>query len=98
LIQQVENAVLVPHVTGKTLNIHPAILMVALVALSQFGLLWAILAAPLMALARDLFRYVYGRFADPPHPAGELPNTAPEAEATPARDTTAASVGGDAVR
>ena len=70
LIQQIENAVLVPRVTGNALNIYPAILMLVLVALSQFGLLWAILAAPLLALARDLFRYVYGRFADPPRPAG----------------------------
>ncbi|CAA9263766.1 MAG: hypothetical protein AVDCRST_MAG93-2307, partial [uncultured Chloroflexia bacterium] len=83
LIQQVENAVLVPRITGETLNIHPAVLMIVLVAMSQFGLIWAILAAPLLALARDLFRYVYGRFDDPPHPAGELPPTPAEPEAAP---------------
>ncbi len=98
LIQQIENAVLVPRVTGKTLDIHPAILMIVLVALSQFGILWAILAAPLSALARDLFRYVYGRFADPPRPAGELRDIAPEADAAPARDAKRASVGSKAVR
>ncbi len=98
LIQQIENAVLVPRVTGTTLNIHPAILMVVLVALSHFGILWAILAAPLSALTRDLFRYVYGRFADPPRPAGELRDIAPEADTAPARDAKRASVGSKAVR
>src|SRR3712207_4627831 len=93
VIQQIENAVLVPRVTGTKLDIHPAILMIALVPLSQFVLLWAIFAEPLSGLARDLFHYVYGRFAAPPRPAGELPSTAPEADATPARDTKAASVG-----
>ena len=98
LIQQVENAVLVPRVTGKTLDIHPAILMIALVALSQFGLLWAILAAPLMALARDLFRYVYGRFDDPPRPAGVLPRAAHDADDAPAQATDAASVPSEVTR
>jgi predicted PurR-regulated permease PerM len=98
LIQQVENAVLVPRVSGSTLSIHPAILMIALVALSQFGLLWAILAGPIVALARDLFRYVYGRFADPPRPAGELPPTKHEQDAAPARHTLASPVERDAAR
>ncbi len=48
-----------------------------------------ILAGPIVALARDLFRYVYGRFDDPPRPAGELPPTnheqaVPAAQRTPA--------------
>ena len=95
LIQQIENAVLVPRVTGKSLDIHPAILMIVLVALSQFGILWAILAAPLSALARDLFRYVYGRFTDPSGLVDEGSSTAPEADATPTRD---ANVAGRGVR
>ncbi len=98
LIQQVENAVLVPRVSGSTLSIHPAILMIALVALSQFGVLWAILAGPIVALARDLFRYMYGRFDDPPRPAGVLPRTASEEDVTPVHDPSVVSVGGDAAR
>lgn len=54
-------------------SIHPAFLVVAIVALSQFGVLWLFLAAPVIAIARDLFRYVYGRVSDPPRPAGLLP-------------------------
>jgi predicted PurR-regulated permease PerM len=54
-------------------GIHPAFLVVAIVALSQFGVLWLFLAAPVVVIARDLFRYVYGRLSDPPRPAGLLP-------------------------
>jgi predicted PurR-regulated permease PerM len=54
-------------------GIHPAFLVVAIVALSQFGVLWLFLAAPLVAITRDLFRYVYGRVSEPPRPAGLLP-------------------------
>lgn len=54
-------------------GIHPALMVVAIVALSQFGVLWLFLAAPLVVIARDLFRYVYGRVSEPPRPAGLLP-------------------------
>ncbi len=73
VIQQIENTFLVPKISGDSLNIHPAILVVVLVALSQFGLIWIILAGPLAAMLRDLFLYIYGRFDDPPRPAGVLP-------------------------
>ena len=55
-------------------GIHPAFLVVAIVALSQFGVLWLFLAAPVVVIARDLFRYPYGRLSDPPRPAGLLPD------------------------
>ncbi len=41
--------------------------------LSEFGLIWVILAPPVAAVARDLFVYAYGRFNEPPRPAGVLP-------------------------
>jgi predicted PurR-regulated permease PerM len=72
-IQQLENSFLVPRVQGQSIEIHPAILSAALVALSQFGFIWLVLAAPLVAIIRDLFRYLYGRFGDPPEPAGVIP-------------------------
>ena len=55
-------------------GVHPAVLVVAIVALSQFGVIWLFLAAPLVVITRDLFRYVYGRVGDPPRPAGLLPD------------------------
>jgi predicted PurR-regulated permease PerM len=57
----------------RTIDIHPFILMPTLVIASQFNLLLVILAAPLLVVARDLFRYVYGRLGDPPRPAGVMP-------------------------
>jgi predicted PurR-regulated permease PerM len=72
-IQQLENHILVPRII-ESVGVHPAILMVVLVVCSQvFGLLGAILSAPLSAMARDLFLYLYGRLSDPPSPAGVLP-------------------------
>lgn len=73
VIQQLENYILVPRVLGHSVDIHPALMMLILLVLSQFGLLWVILAAPLAAMLRDLFRYTYGRLSDPPLPAGILP-------------------------
>ncbi len=73
-IQQIENNLLVPRIVGESVGIHPAILMVVLVVLSQsFGLLGIILSAPLTAVVRDMFVYTYGRLSDPPRPAGVLP-------------------------
>lgn len=73
-IQQLENHILVPRIIGESVGVHPAILMVVLVVCSQvFGLLGAILSAPLSAMARDLFLYLYGRLSNPPVPAGVLP-------------------------
>jgi predicted PurR-regulated permease PerM len=54
-------------------DVHPAVMVVAIVALSQFGVLWLFLAVPLVSIARNLFLYVYGRLSDPPRPAGLLP-------------------------
>jgi len=65
------------RVERRVIDLHPAILIIGVVALSQFGLWWALFAAPLIAIARDLFRYAYGRFSDPPRPAGWLPGEPP---------------------
>jgi len=73
VIQQLEGNILVPRVTGDSVNIHPAILMMLLVAVAPFGLIWMILSAPLAAILRDIYMYVYGRLSNPPRPAGLLP-------------------------
>ncbi len=73
VIQNIEGNILVPKITGDTLNIHPAILTPIMIGMATFGFIWVILTPPLFAVVRDLIRYVYGRFADPPRPAGLLP-------------------------
>lgn len=77
VIQQLEGNILVPRIVGKSISIHPAIVMVLVVMLSPFGLAWMIVALPLTAIIRDLYIYIYGRFGNPPRPAGLLPGSEP---------------------
>jgi predicted PurR-regulated permease PerM len=61
-VQQLENNLLVPRIIGESVGIHPAVLTVVLIAMGHiFGLLGVVLAAPLSAIARDLFVYAYRR-------------------------------------
>lgn len=68
------SSVFTPHIEGRLVNIHPALLVIVIVAVSELGFLWVLLAAPLVGLLRDTFVYINGRFADPPRPAGLLPH------------------------
>ena len=64
-IQQLENNLLVPKVMGDAVELHPAVLIVALVVGgSLFGIGGAILAAPTVAIGRDLYRYTFARLDD----------------------------------
>jgi predicted PurR-regulated permease PerM len=67
IIQQVENNVLVPKIQGDAVELHPTVVMLALIVGGEIGgLLGAILALPIAAAARDVFRYVFHRVDDPP--------------------------------
>ncbi len=68
------NEVVTPQIEGRLVDIHPALLVIVIVAVSELGFLWVLLAAPLVGLLRDTFVYVNGRFANPPRPAGLLPH------------------------
>jgi len=66
-IQQLENNLLVPKVLGDAVELHPAVLIVALVVgAALFGIGGAILAAPTVAAGRDLYRYAFQRLHDQP--------------------------------
>ena len=71
LIQQVENNYLVPRIIGRSLNLHPLVVIVAVVAGANLGgVLGALLAAPTLASLRVLVGYTYRRLLDePPFPA-----------------------------
>ncbi|MGH2456952.1 MAG: AI-2E family transporter [Candidatus Limnocylindria bacterium] len=61
-IQQLENNLLVPKVLGDAVELHPAVMILALVVGGAlFGIGGAILAAPTVAIGRDLFRYAFQR-------------------------------------
>jgi predicted PurR-regulated permease PerM len=71
-IQQVENNVLVPKIQGDATNLHPSAVMLALVVGGAVaGLLGAILALPVTAAARDVYRHLFARLSVPAErPAG----------------------------
>jgi predicted PurR-regulated permease PerM len=73
-VQQLESRLVTSRIESRVIDIHPAILVPALVAASQLGIFWVLVASPLLVVMRDLFRYTYGRVSDPPAPAGVLPN------------------------
>jgi predicted PurR-regulated permease PerM len=61
-IQQLENHLLVPKVMGDAVDLHPAVIIMSLVVGGAlFGIGGAILAAPVVAIGRDLYRYTFRR-------------------------------------
>lgn len=63
-VQQAENNLLVPRVQGSAVNIHPALLMMLLVLASEVAGFWGMLfVVPLSAVSREVFLYLYYRFA-----------------------------------
>jgi predicted PurR-regulated permease PerM len=66
-IQQLENNLLVPKVLGDAVKLHPAVMILALVVGGGLlGIGGAILAAPVVAIARDLYRYTFERLHERP--------------------------------
>ena len=95
-IQQLENNLLVPKVIGDAVKLHPAVMILALVAGGAlFGIGGAILAAPTVALGRDLYQYTFRRLngetpelafavaAPAKPPVKPIPPAEPESEPEP---------------
>jgi predicted PurR-regulated permease PerM len=62
VVQQVENNLLVPKIQGDAVQLHPSAVMFALIVGGAIaGLLGAILALPITATGRDIFRYLFRR-------------------------------------
>jgi predicted PurR-regulated permease PerM len=71
-IQQIENLFLAPKIAGESVKLHPALVMVVLVVGNEaLGLLGMLLAVPLTAVIRDVFKYLYLRFSDEAVSPGE---------------------------
>ena len=61
-IQQLENNLLVPKIQGDATNLHPAVVLFSLILGAAIaGLLGAILALPIAATLRDLYKYAFRR-------------------------------------
>ena len=74
LVQQVENNFLVPKIQGDSVELHPSLVMFAIIiGGSLAGLLGAILALPMTAAFRDVVRYLFRRLSpDDPSGPGDL--------------------------
>ncbi|MGD8967732.1 MAG: AI-2E family transporter [Anaerolineae bacterium] len=65
LLQLIENNFFVPRILGRTLNVHPLVVMIGIIAGGQLaGILGVLLAAPTLATFRVLGRYVLRRLYD----------------------------------
>jgi len=83
-IQQVENYFLVPKIQGDATNLHPSVVMLALIVGGTVGgLLGAILALPVLATGRDVYRYLFRRLSRAEAPAGSPTSTSPGATRVP---------------
>lgn len=80
IVQQVENIFLVPHIMGNALELHPAVIIIGIMILStKLGVWGAILAAPLIGLAREILRFVIRKIKrEDPYP--ELSTTEQQPE------------------
>lgn len=78
MLQNVEAVVLVPRIMGDSLNLHPFIVMVGVLAGAAVGgALGVILAAPVIASVRVFGQYIYGKLMDTdpfPPPRNEPPS------------------------
>jgi predicted PurR-regulated permease PerM len=62
LIQQIENNYLVPRIIGQSLNLHPLVVLISVLAGGSLaGVLGLLLAAPVVATLRLWFGYVYSK-------------------------------------
>ena len=92
-VQQVENTLLVPRIQGRAVGIHPAVIMVILIVASEAAGLWGmIVAVPLAAVGRDVFKYFYREWSQ----ETPVPQRGQETE-EPARLQEAERALGDAV-
>ena len=79
IVQQLENNILVPRIIGDSINLHPIVVICAIaVGLSQFGILGALLAPPIVATFRLIGSYVHAKLLDyPPFQGKSLPSRQP---------------------
>ncbi|MCY7419752.1 MAG: AI-2E family transporter, partial [Chloroflexi bacterium] len=79
VVQQLENHILVPQIQGDAVELHPSVVILALIFGSAlFGLLGAILSVPVTAAGRDIYRYLFRRLSedDPDVPDPDAPDLA----------------------
>jgi len=101
VIQLLENNLLVPKIQSDAIDLHPSLIITVLVIGGAiFGLLGAVLALPVTAALRDIFKYAFVRAGQaggaPPDGSGSSADEVAAMEAAGA--TFAARVGAESVR
>mgnify|MGYP005811496965 CR=1 FL=1 len=78
VVQQFDNDLLAPIIYGRALSLHPAFVLLSVVAGGAlFGITGAVLAGPVVAVAVSVVRSVGG---PPPGVAADAPDDAPDGE------------------
>jgi hypothetical protein len=76
LLQALENNIVVPRVLGGAVDLHPLVVLTGVfVGATVWGILGVLLAAPVIASAREITRYLYLKMLGevPYPPEGEAP-------------------------
>ena len=75
-VQIIENNLLDPIIQGEMLQVHPAIIIVTLViALAVVGLWGMLVAVLVVALGREIFKYLYSRWSESEEQASSKEDT-----------------------
>jgi predicted PurR-regulated permease PerM len=81
VIQNIQQLFVTPRVMGDSLNLHPFVILLAVLAGASFGgALGVILAAPMVATIRLFGQYIYGKIFEKnpfPEPRSEQPAVPP---------------------
>ncbi|MBA2255097.1 MAG: AI-2E family transporter [Chloroflexi bacterium] len=65
LVQQLENNVLVPKIQGEAIELHASVVIFSLIIGGSIaGLLGAILALPITAAGKEIYRYLFRRLSE----------------------------------
>jgi predicted PurR-regulated permease PerM len=66
LVQLIENYFVVPRVLGDAVKLHPLVVISGvLIGAATWGILGALLAAPVIASAREIIKYLYAKILQP---------------------------------
>jgi predicted PurR-regulated permease PerM len=64
-VQQIDNHLISPNVMGRTVQLHPVVVMLALLVGASFaGLFGMLVVVPLVAVAKIVFLFIWSRYVD----------------------------------
>jgi predicted PurR-regulated permease PerM len=80
-IQQIDNLWLRPQLLGRSLKLHPGVVLVSLIAaLALSGLLGALIIVPLIATVKIIFMYLHAKWLGAPYWPEPEPESVPPPE------------------